>query len=92
MTEEKQQLLPQNCILEERKKLSVTGVTEVGSFDEECVTAATELGELTVKGENLHITSLSLEIGEMVIEGKIFVLSYTDAAPKNEGFFAKVFR
>ncbi len=84
--------IPQNCILENRKKLSVSGVTEVGSFDEQTVTAQTKLGELCVRGEELHITHLSLEVGEMIIEGTVAALSFQDAPPKSSGFFGRVFR
>lgn len=93
MTEEKNtNVLPHNCILEDRRTLSVSGVKDVGSFDEETILIETDLGELTVKGEKLHITRLSLEVGEVGVEGKIASLSYTDVLPKNAGFFSKVFR
>lgn len=93
MTEEKKaNILPQNCILEERKKLSVTGVCEVGGFDEETVTAETALGELTVRGDGLHITHLSLETGEMTIEGTVAALSFSDIKKESGGFFSRVFR
>lgn len=85
-------LLPHNCILEDRKALSVSGVNDVGSFDEQTIVAATDYGELTVKGEKLHITKLSLEIGELCIEGNIASLQYTDVIEKNTGFFSRVFR
>ncbi len=93
MTEEKRTgILPHNCILEDRKKLSVSGVKDVGSFDEETIIAQTEYGELTVKGEKLHITKLSLEIGELCIEGHINSLSYADVIDKSGSFFSRVFR
>lgn len=93
MTEDKKTgLLPHNCILEDRKALSVSGVNDVGSFDEQTIIAATDYGELTVKGEKLHITKLSLEIGELCIEGKISSLQYTDVIEKSGGFLSRVFR
>lgn len=93
MTEDKRTgILPHNCILEDRRALSVSGVNDVGSFDEETIIAATEYGELTVKGEKLHITKLSLEIGELCIEGKISSLSYSDVPDKSGSFFSRVFR
>jgi sporulation protein YabP len=94
MTETKKTgLLPHNCIIEDRKLLSVSGVNDVGSFDEETIIASTDYGELTVKGEKLHITKLSLEIGELCIEGYISSLSYTDAPSAHQGgFFSRVFR
>ncbi len=93
MQEEKKTInSPQNCILENRKKLSVSGVTEVISFDEEAVNLRTSLGALTVKGEHLHITGLSLEIGEASVEGTVNSFYYTDNSPQNTSFFSKVFR
>lgn len=92
MADDKLNRLPQNCILEDRKKLSVSGVTEVLSFDEETVSTRTETGELTVKGSELHITELSLEMGEIKLEGKIDSLAYSDSQPDKPGFFSKVFR
>ena len=90
--EKKTGFLPHNCILEDRKTLSVSGVNDVDSFDEQTIVAVTDLGELTIRGEKLHITRLSLEIGELQVEGNIAALSYTDIAPKNSGFFSRVFR
>ncbi len=93
MAEEKRAgLLPHNCILEDRKTLSVSGVSDVSSFDEEAIIVITDMGELTVRGEKLHITRLSLDIGELSIDGNISSLSYTDVLPKSSGFFSKVFR
>ncbi len=93
LTEEKKTgFLPHNCILEDRRTLSVSGVNDVDSFDEQTIVASTDLGELTIRGEKLHITRLSLEIGELQVEGNIAALSYTDITPKSSGFFSKVFR
>ena len=85
-------LLPHNCILEDRKILSVSGVNDVGSFDEQTIVADTDYGELTIRGEKLHITKLSLEIGELCIEGKINSLLYTDVIEKGGSFLSRVFR
>ena len=90
--EKKTGFLPHNCILEDRKTLSVSGVNDVDSFDEQTIVAVTDLGELTIRGEKLHITRLSLEIGELQIEGNIAALSYSDIAPKTTSFWGKVFR
>ena len=93
MTEDKKQLnIPHNCILEDRKKLSISGVSDVGSFDEDTISASTDYGDVTVRGEKLHITKLSLEVGELCIEGKINALEYTDTQEKTGSFFSKVFR
>lgn len=93
MTEEKRTgILPHNCILEDRRRLSVSGVKDVDSFDEVTIIARTEYGELTIKGEKLHITKLSLEIGELCIEGQINALTYADVIEKSGSFFSRVFR
>ena len=93
MTEDKKTgVLPHNLNLEDRKKLSVSGVNDVGSFDEENIVVSTDYGELTVRGEKLHITKLSLEVGEMCIEGKVSGMQYAEVAEKSTGFLSKVFR
>ncbi len=93
MTDDKKTgLLPHNCILEDRKMLSVSGVNDVGSFDEQTIVAATDYGELTIRGEKLHITKLSLEVGELCIEGKISCLQYADVIEKGGSFLSRVFR
>lgn len=84
--------MPHNLVLEDRRLLTVSGVSDVDSFDEETVIVFTDLGELTVRGKNLHINRLSVEVGELTVEGNIAALIYSDEAPKNGGFFSKVFR
>lgn len=84
--------MPHNAVLEDRRLLTVSGVSDVDSFDEETVVVFTDLGELTVRGSNLHINRLSLEVGELTVEGNISALVYSDEAPKNGGFFSRVFR
>ncbi len=93
MTDEKKVLkFPHSVIMEDRKKLSVSGVTDIDSFDEQTVIAITELGELTIRGWNLHITRLNLEQSELLVDGEISSLTYTDTRPQAKGFFAKVLR
>ena len=58
----------QNLILENRNKLSVSGVKDVLSFDDQVVIMETELGLLTVKGENLRINKLSIDTSEGIVE------------------------
>lgn len=90
--EKKTSFMPHNLILEDRRLSTVSGVTDVDSFDEQTVVVFTDMGELTVKGSDLHINRLSVELGEMLIEGKITAVSYTDEQPRGTGFFSKVFR
>lgn len=93
MAEEKRmQSMPHNLVLEDRKMLTVSGVSDVDSFDEQTVIVFTDMGELTVRGSNLHINRLSVDVGELTVEGNIAALIYSDEAPKNGGFFSRVFR
>ena len=68
----------QNLILENRGKLSVSGVNDVLSFDDQVVMIDTELGLLTVKGENIRINKLSLDTSEVIVEGEISSLAYSE--------------
>ena len=68
----------QNLILENREKVTITGVVDVLSFDDQIVIVETQLGLLTIKGEDLHINKLSLDSLEVIIEGQIFSLGYSD--------------
>ncbi len=83
----------QNIILENREKLSVSGVLDILTFDEEEITLETHLGMLTVKGSDLKVEKLSLDTGEIVAKGNFDQLSYQrDSAPKRESFFKSIFR
>lgn len=77
----------QNLILENREKLSISGVLDVLSFDDQIVILETELGLLTVKGENLRINKLSLDTEEVIVDGEIYNLGYSekDSDRKNDG-------
>ena len=75
----------QNLILENRSKLSISGVLDVLSFDDQVVILETELGLLTVKGENIRINKLSIDTSEVIVEGDISNLSYSDkSSEKNK--------
>lgn len=67
-----------NIILEERSKLSISGVTYVESFDENEISLYTTLGELSVKGKCLHVDEMSLESGNITISGDVKSLVYGD--------------
>ena len=85
----------QNLVLENREKLSISGVLDVLSFDDQIVIVETELGLLTVKGENLRINKLSLDTTEIIVEGSVFSLSYSDKnLDKKSGssFIGKIFK
>ena len=83
----------QNLILENRKSLSISGVTDVDSFDEKCISLYTQLGELTIQGRELHIDSMSVETGDMSVTGDIWAIIYGDRDKKGPlSAFGKLFR
>lgn len=84
----------QNLILENRNKLTISGVLDVLSFDDQIVIVETELGLLTVKGDNLRINKLSIDTSEVIVEGEVISLSYTqkDMEKKAESFLGKIFK
>lgn len=77
--------------IDNRENLILSGVTDVSGFDEQTVSLQTPLGNLIVKGEALHINKLSLESGEVSIDGKINSLQYLGDT-RQKGFVSKLFR
>lgn len=91
MTNEKN--IIQNIILENREKLSVSGVSDILTFDEEEIMLETELGQLHIKGSDLKVEKLSVDTGEVVAKGSFDSLTYTKNTVENRGSFWKnVFR
>ena len=75
--------------LKNRKKLTMTGVTEVVSFDENTVVLQTSLGLLIVQGQQLQLKNLTLEGGQVAVEGTISALSYEEP---RQGGWRRLFR
>lgn len=85
--------LTHNIIMENRKTLSISGVTDVDNFDEKTILLYTQMGELTVQGKGLHVNSVSVETGEMTIEGDIWSLTYGEKDRTSPlTFFGKLFK
>lgn len=80
--------------LDDRAHLRCSGVLDVDNYDEHTVCARTSRGILTVEGEGLHVRHLALEAGELVLEGKIGALYYTDDAKAESGggFLSRLLR
>ena len=76
--------LPHKLQLDNRKKLTMTGVTEVVSFDETAVVLRTSLGTLTVQGQDLQLKTLSLEGGQIAVDGTVSTLVYQE--PRETGW------
>lgn len=82
-----------NLILENRKNLVLTGVTDVDSFDESAILLYTQLGELVIRGKNLHINVMNVETGDLSVEGDISALVYGDKdTRKKTSVLAKLFK
>lgn len=81
--------LPHLLTLDERKTLRVSGVIEVESFDEQGAVLRTCCGLLLVRGEGLHMRSLSADGGQVVVDGTVTSLSYEEAR-KTRGFFGRL--
>ena len=85
----------QNLVLEDREKLSISGVLDVLSFDDQIVILETELGLLTVKGENLRINKLSLDTADVIVDGEIYNLGYSEKELDKKsggGILGKIFK
>lgn len=75
--------LPHRLTLNERHQLTMTGVTEVVSFDDTAVVLRTELGTLSVHGQQLQLKTLSVDGGQIAVEGSVSALIYEE--PRNKG-------
>ena len=84
--------VPNNIIMEDRRLVTVSGVSDVDSFDERTVTVFTEQGELSIRGADLHVSALNVETGELTVDGRIDALIYAEDQPKSGGFFGRMFR
>ena len=82
-------------IMTNRRTCTINGVKDVLSFDIHEILLETEQGMLMIKGEELHVNRLTLDKGEVDVDGKIDSFTYSDVAPSgssNESFLAKLFR
>ena len=73
-----QRSVPHALTLSERKALKMSGVSEVISFDEDSVVLRTDLGTLIVQGQQLQLKTLSLEGGNVSVDGNIAALIYEE--------------
>lgn len=81
--------------LENRQKLTLTGILNVESFNEMEIVLETVLGMLNIKGTSMHMNKLNLDTGDLVIDGEINSLMYSekkDIKTKGAGFLSKLFK
>ena len=78
--------------MEGRERLTVSGVEDVERFDENCIVMATCVGTLIINGEDLHIGKLSLDGGELHVDGHIDALTYEESAQqRGSSLFGRLF-
>lgn len=80
---------PQKLTLDDRRHLTLTGVEEVESFDENAVVLDTNLGTLVVRGRELRLRQLSVDGGQVAVDGQVDALLYEEKRQKG-GFFARL--
>ncbi|HIX89376.1 MAG TPA: sporulation protein YabP [Candidatus Agathobaculum pullicola] len=90
-SEDRNREMPHNIILEGREKLSISGVLDVQSFDEEQVLLETVRGMVVVRGQGLHVERLQLEAGELIVEGEIGLIEYDDSVQPRDSWFKRLF-
>lgn len=81
-----------NLIVENRQNLTATGVSNVDSFDDQTIVAYTDLGQLVIKGSNLHMNKLNTETGELTVSGTILSMTYEESQPSGGSIFSRIFR
>lgn len=83
-------------ILTDRKHLLVDGVEHVGSFNEKEIGLSTNMGLLTLRGEGMHITQLNLENGNLIVEGQISSMEFSEhknaGGPRGKGMLNRIFK
>lgn len=92
MSEQKNLL--HNLVMENRKRIVLSGIKEVDGFTETEVSLYTDMGQLTVKGKNLHVDRFSTESGELVMVGDMVnSLVYSDKMRRTpDNFITKLFK
>ena len=92
LTEEKKLVpIPHQLMLEDRQRLTVSGVSDVDSFDDTAIVVYTDMGELSIKGEGLDISRLNVETGDLKMAGSVQALTYAEPAVRG-GFFGRLFK
>lgn len=81
---------PHRLTLDSRSRLSVTGVLEVESFDETEILLTSTRGPLSIRGQGLRLQQLSIDGGQVLVDGSVDAIVYEDDAPCG-GFFARLF-
>ena len=90
---EKQKVdMPHNLIMEGRSRLSISGVEDVESFDEENIIVHTSKGVLIIRGGELHIEKLSLDGGDLTVDGRVDSLRYEEDSREKASLIGRLFK
>ena len=83
-----------NVMMEDRSRISISGVDDVESFDDETVIAYTVMGEMTIKGADFKISKLNVDTGELIIDGEIDSIEYASSEKREKGgsIFGRLFK
>ena len=81
---------PHSLQMENRERLRLTGVSDVSGFDENVIVLTTDMGELSIRGEELHIDKIDLDAGLLELRGRICELCYEERAAAS-GLWKKLF-
>ena len=81
---------PHSLSIENRERMSLSGVEDVSGFDENTVILTTSLGALTIRGDGLHICRIDLELGQLEVQGHVRELSY-DEPVQRESLWTRLF-
>lgn len=89
--QENNNFINHSIIIDNRKQINLTGISDCIGFDEETILLDTKLGKLTIKGSGLHIISFNTDNGDLIAEGQIHAIGYTQNDKKG-GLITKLFR
>lgn len=78
-----------SVVIENREKMTVSGVVDVDSFDEQTVVLLTERGKMTIRGDGLKVIGFTVETGDLQLVGNVMALGYS-TADKKSGFFNRI--
>jgi len=84
--------MQQNIVIENRRRATISGVTDVESFDENEIVMATSAGTLFLHGTDLRVGKLSLDTGDIVVDGEIVSFEYDDDVKPQGSFFGRLFK
>ena len=82
--------MPHGLTLQDRSRMTLSGIKDVVNFDDSQVILNTDLGTLTIRGERMHVDQLSLETGDLSLTGQIEAIEYDDVV--RGSFLGRLFR